>query len=161
MRRDRRRHRNRAATSIQCAWRFHRFRINLKRQRELINKSLARIARQKITSAMQSWCNFVGLRKYHRKRRGRAATSLQLWYTYQRARAKRKARRADNRRKVRKALKEMCTRIKRAVVKAWEGYVVWIIDVKEPYNATWIQVWWRHLNWSAEFHGPLLFGAPS
>ena len=150
--RQRRQTCNRAATTIQLAWRFYLFRLNFRRQRELIEKSLTRIARQKLMSANKSWLDFVALRKYHRKRRSRAATSIQLWQRYEIARAKRKARRAENRRKVAKSLRDMRTRIKRAVMKAWEGWVIWIIEVKEPYHATWIQVWWRHLKWSAEFH---------
>jgi tetratricopeptide (TPR) repeat protein len=150
--RIRRKIRNNAAKTIQYAWKFQLFRRNFKRQRELIAKSLGRIAKRCLQSTFDSWNDFVDLVQYHRKNRNNKALSIQLWFTYEKSRFKRKCRRAYRRRAIAKSLEQMRTKIKRAVVKAWEGYVIWIIDVKEPYNATTIQCWYKHIKWSEEFY---------
>ena len=80
----------------------------------------------------------------HTQRRRQASISLQLWWRYERKRWRRKRRRARNRIEVAKALKRIEQRTLFKVIKAWEGWVIWIIEVKEPYNATTIQCWWRH-----------------
>ena len=143
--------RNHAAKTIQYAYRYQLFRRNLKRQRELIARSLGRIAKRVLQFTWDSWDEFLHLVQYHRARRNRNQTSIKLWFLYEKHRDIRKRRRAHNRNVVAKALELMRTKIKRAIVKAWEGYVVWIIDVKEPYNATTIQCWYKHIHWRKEF----------
>lgn len=150
--RQRRAERDFAATTIQCAYRFQLFRRRLRRQREVVRLSLGRIAKRRQQYTLNSWSEFVDLVQYHRAKRNRAAVSIKLWFFYERIRFVRKKRRAHNRNAVARALEQMRTRIKRTIVKAWEGYVVWIIDVKEPYNATTIECWWKHLKWAKEFH---------
>ena len=147
-----RKQRNRAANTIQYQYKFQLFRRKLKRQRQLVLKSLGRIAKRTLQFTWDSWQECVELIQYYRRHRHRTAVSIQLWFVYEKKRHVRKLRRAHNRNVVAKALEQMRTRIKRAILKAWEGYVVWIIDVKEPFNATTIQCWYTHIKWSQEFY---------
>ena len=150
--RERRQMRANAAITIQSAYRFQLFRRNLRRQRELIRRSLGRIRQRRMQATLESWQDFIELVLYHRKRRNVAQVSIKLWFFYEKERDVRKRRRAYNRNTVAKALERMRTKVKRAILQAWEGYVVWIIEVKEPYNATTIECWYKHLKWSKEFH---------
>ena len=143
--RARRKKQNFAATTIQSAWRFKIFRRKLRRQRQLVAQSLSRIANRLKECSLREWRGFVHLVKFHRRRRHRASTSMQLWWQYERMRWRRKRRRARNRNEVAKAIERIKKRTLFKVIKAWEGWVIWIIEVKEPYNATTIQCWWRHL----------------
>ena len=48
-------------------------------------------------------------------------------------------------------MKKIHYRLAHQAIKAWDAYVVWIIEVKEPFNATTIQCWWKHMKWKEQF----------
>ena len=150
--RERRAVRNNAATSIQCAYRFQRFRRKLRRDRALIQRSLGWIRKRRLQSTFESWKEFLELVLFHRAKRNRAQYSVKLWFFYEKSRDIRKKRRAHNRNVVAKCLENIKNKTKRKFFKGWERYVVWIIEVKEPYNATTIECWYKHLKWAKEFH---------
>ena len=79
------------------------------------------------------------------------ATNIQRWYRRHKARIKYEAEKRENERKVKAAVKRIHYRLAHQAIKAWDAYVVWIIEVKETINATTIQCWRRHIKWRETF----------
>jgi hypothetical protein len=144
--------RNRAATTIQCQWRFKKFQRTFRKQRALIRKSLKNIQLHRVQHAMGVWTEWAVVHKAIRIHRENNATKIERWYRRQVARIRYEAEKRENERKVKLAVKRIQYRVALQAIKAWDRYVVWIIEVKEPFNATTIQCYWRYLRWRKRFH---------
>jgi tetratricopeptide (TPR) repeat protein len=143
--------RNRAATTIQSWWRFLTFRWTLRRQRYLVGKSLGRIRLRRAEHAVERWVEWADGHRVWRLRRLRAALHIERWYRGQQARVEYERVKRANEAKVQRMARKIHLRLAYTSIKAWESYVVWIIDVKEPFFATSIQRWYRHIKWRVQF----------
>ncbi len=139
------------ARKIQVFYRYNTWRVTFHRNRALIKKSLDRIRLRHLEHCFDIYHDWYVRHKKWRLRRTAAAQRIQRWYRGQIARIQYEEEKRENERKVKIAVKKIQYRLAHQAIKAWDAYVVWIIEVKEPFNATTIQCWWKHMKWKEQF----------
>jgi hypothetical protein len=139
------------ARKIQVFYIYNTWRVVFHRNRALIKKSLDRIRLRHLEYCFDTYHDWFERHKSWRLKRTSAAQKIQRWHRGQIARIQYEAEKRENERKVKIAVRKIQQRLAHQAIKAWDSYVVWIIEVKEPFNATTIQCWWKHIKWKKQF----------